>query len=270
MGTIIKDDMKNIFGSIRFWSAAAIIVICTVINLLSAVNYSKPVGAAGLFIYGNIIGNPMMYFLAPFIPAFIFGPLALGDINKGINKDMQEMTSLKKHLAARSISSFVAGAGIFIISFIIILGGCFIVDPAIRPIDFEPSGLFSEVYYDSSLLYILSFILYTAVFGGIFSFLSFGVGLATKSLSMAMTLPGIIYHGSIMLWYLADNPVLSWIHRLLPSYTYVIMVSETPDPWVDKAVKLAAVLVASSVLAIVGYSRIKKTFLTVADGSFDV
>ncbi len=257
MGKIIISDIKRALSSKRFWISAGLIIICTAINLLasSAYDLNKRVGWIGLFIFGNIIGNPMIYLLEPFIPAFIFAPLFMEDIKSGAYKDVSKKTGLKKYLAARSVSSLIAGSGIFIISLLIILAGCFFCDPTVQTIEYMPIGLFKEVYYSSALLYIILFILYTALCGALFCFLSFGIGLASNSSSMSLVLPGIIGSCSYLMLNLFNNPVLSWMQVLLP---YLVYAFDVGTPPLNRMAKLCFILFASLILVAAGYHKLKK------------
>ena len=256
MGKIILSDIKRALRSGRFWVSAGLIVLFTVINLFTSGAYGhKRVGWIGLFIFGNIIGNPLMFFLAPFIPAFIFAPLFMGDIKSGAYKAVSIKTGLKKYLAARSVSSLIIGSGIFIFSFLIILAGCFFYDPTVQDIEYTPIGLFQGVYYTSALLYIISFILYKALCGALFCFLSVGIGLASNSQSMALVLPGIISPCSFLLWDLLNNPALSWMQILLPYLIWEFNIGMQP---LNRIAKLCFILFASLALVAAGYCKLKK------------
>lgn len=197
----------------------------------------------------------MIYFLAPFIPAFIFAPLFMGDIKSGAYKAVSIKTGLKKYLAARSVSSLIVGSGIFIVSMLIILAGCYFCDPAVRDIEYAPMGLFQGVYYSSPFLYIVLYILYTALCGALFCFFSVGIGIASNSSSMALALPGIVSSCSYLIWVLLDNPVLSWMQILLP---YLVFAFDIGTPLPNRIAKLCFILLTSLILVAAGYCKLKK------------
>lgn len=261
MKAIILNDLKAILFSKRFWIAVGLIVVCSAINTISIFLFQEDVsgGFLGIFIYGNIRGNAMMNFLAPFIPAFVFGPLVVGVMQTGACKEQWQKTGIKKSLTAHSISSIISGAAIFIVAYVIVLAGCFICDPTIQETEYIATGLFAGVYDASIPMYIVLFILYSSLFGAVYSFFSMGIGLTTHSPSMAMVLPGIVYQASYTIWAFIDNPILSWVDLLLPSFSYEFNVVKTASPILGKVAGLGLVILASVVMVIAGYKKLKRT-----------
>jgi len=261
MKAIIFNDIKRTLRSKRFWICAGLIVISAILNFITEFlfNRNKPKGALELFVVGNILGNPMMNMIAPFIPAFIIGPTVAGDLITDDFKEQIKKFGAKRYLTARSISSFISGGGVFIISFLIVLAGCFFYNPAVQEIRYAPLGMFKEIYYTSVPSYIFLFILYSALFGAVFSFFSFGIGLAARNETLAMALPGIIYHGAMIVWPLFNNPLVSWLNILLPQFAYDFNLYSAPlGPETDKAIKLGVIFIVSAALVITAYGRLKK------------
>ncbi len=273
MKAIIFNDIKRTLRSKRFWICAGLIVISAILNFITEFLFSrnKPKGALELFIVGNIMGNPIMNMIAPFIPAFIIGPAVTGDLKSGDFKEQMKKFGAKRYLAARSLSSFIAGGGVFIISFMVVLAGCFFYHPAVQEIRYVLLGLFKEIYYASVPLYILLFILYSALFGAVFSFFSFGIGLAARNEMSAMALPGIIYHGAMIVWPLFNNSLVSWLNILLPQFAYEFNVySVSFEPETEKAIKLGVILLVSAALVITSFGRLKKDGpMEIAEGCRD-
>lgn len=258
MKAIIFSDVRAIIHSKRFWIAVGLILMSSLINSMSTFLFEEdvPGGYIGIFLYGNIRGNPMMNFLAPFIPAFVFGPLAVAAMDTDL--ELRQKAGIKKNLAAHSVSSVLTGAGVFIIAYAIVLVGCFIFDPTIQETKYIATGLFADVYNTSIPMYIVLYILYSSLFGAVYSFFSLGIGLATRSHSMAMVLPGLIYYASYILWGFVDNPFLSWVNLLLPSFTYEFNVVKDASPILGKVAGLGCVILASVVMVVVAHKKLKR------------
>ena len=259
MKAIILRDLKSVIRSKRLWIAVGLIVLSSAINLTTIFLFEqdKPAGFLGVFIFADIRGNPMMNFLAPFIPAFVFGPLAAKELHKELA--LEQKTQIKRSLAAHSVSSVISGAAISIIAYIIVLIGCFIFDPTIQDIDYTAAGLFADVFSTCVPLYIVLFILYSALFGAVYSFFSLGIGLITRSLSMAMVLPGLIYQASHLIYGFVNNHVLSWIDLLLPSFTYQFNVVKTASPILGKVAGIGCIVIASIIMVAATYKKLKRT-----------
>ena len=259
MRAIIFSDLKAIMLSKRFWIAVGLIVASSLFSTITMLffNQDVPSGFLEIFIYGNIMGVPMMNFLAPFIPAFVFGPLVVGHMQTDAGRELWHKTGIKKSLAAHSVSSAITGAGIFIVANAIVLAGCYIYDPAISGIDYMASGIFAEVFSASVPMYIVLYVLHGAFFGAVYAFFSMGIGLATKSYSMAMVLPGIIYRVSRSMWVFLDNPILSW-GNILFSSVYSFESAYPASPILGKVAGFGCVILASVVLVIVAYRKMKR------------
>jgi len=165
-------------------------------------------------------------------------------------------TSLKKYIAARSVSSFVAGSGVFIVSLLIILAACLIIDPTSRIIDYPVFGPFKELRYVNTPLYITLFILHTALFGGIYALLSTGIGLITKNAAMALVLPAVIYYGSGSIYIMLNNTIFSWLTYILPNMTYDYGAADYQLS--KKLLELGSIFLLSVILIISGYFKLKK------------
>ena len=260
MKAIIISDLKAVILSKRFWIAVGLIVVSSLFNTMSIFLFDQdvPSGFLEIFIYGNIMGVPMMNFLAPFIPAFVFGPLIVGHMQTDAGRELWHKTGIKKSLAAHSVSSAITGAGIFIVANAIVLAGCYIYDPTISEVDYIAAGLFAEVFSASVPMYIVLYVLHGAFFGAVYAFFSMGIGLATKSYSMAMVLPGVIYQASLMIWVFLDNPILSWIELLLPSFSFDFESVKSAFPILGKVAGFGCVILASAVLVIAAYRKMKR------------
>ena len=258
MKKIIFSDIKTLLRSRNFWIAVGAIIACSLLNLVQMLQTddSARFGCLGLFIYAQY-GNHLINTLAPFIPAFIFMPLAAKDIRSAEFMSVHDI-SPKKHLAARAISSLIAGGGVFIIAFLVMLVGFFIYDPTIQAIKYVPTGLFSDVYSSSPLAYIGLFMVYSALYGAVYGFFGFAVGFASKSVSMAMVLPGLIYHYANLIWYFFEGTPLSFISLLLPNLTYVFAGMQSPTLYIDKALQLGVILLTGITLVITGFWRLEK------------
>lgn len=264
MKGIIIDDLGKIIRSWRFWVMVGIMIAGTAITLITSPFFTyvvRPFGGVNLFVFGNITGNTWASSLAPFIPALIVGPLAAAGGERG-------KTGLKKYIAARSVSSFVAGSGVFVVSFLIILAGCLIIDPTNKTvIDYIPYGPFKELRYANTPLYITLFILHTALFGGVYALLSMGIGLKAKNAAMALVLPAVIYFGSGSLYIMLKSTVFSWLTYILPNMTYDFGRVDTPL-W-KKLLEFGSIFLLSVTLIISGYFRLKKETATSREAKGD-
>lgn len=260
MKRIIIDDLGKIIRSWRFWAIVGIMLVGTAITLITTPFFTyvaRPFGGINLFVFGNITGNALASSLAPFIPAIIVGPLVVAGREMRASKSAQGNTSLKKYIAARSVSSFAAGSGVFIVSFIIILAACLIIDPTNKTvIDYIPYGPFKELRYANTPLYITLYILHTALFGGIYALLSMGIGLKAKSAAMALVLPAVIYFGSGSLYIMLKSTILLWLTNILPNATYDFGGMDTPL-W-KKLLELGSIFLLSIILIVSGYFKLKK------------
>jgi len=269
MKRIIIGDLGEIIRSWRFWAMVGIMLASTAITLITTPSFTyvpRPYGWINLFVCGNITDGALAPFLAPFIPALIVGPLAAAGREREAAEAAQGDTGLKKYIAARSVSSFVAGSGVFVVSFLIILAACLIIDPTNKTvIDEIPYGPFKELRYANTPLYITLFILHTALFGGIYALLSVGIGLKAKSAAMALVLPAVIYFGSGSLYILIKNTIFSWLTNILPYVTYDFGAGDTPL-W-KKLLELGSIFMLSVILIISGYFKLKKeTSASIAKG----
>jgi len=258
MKSAIIKDVKTVMQTRRLWIAVGLIIVCSVINTISmfAFEYDVPKGFLGIFIYADVRGNSMMNFLAPFIPAFVIGPLAVN--NMKFDMERREKTEAKIKMIACSISSVITGIGIFIVANVIFLAGCYFFDPTIQETKYIAAGLFSEVYKTNMPMYVVLFILYSSLFGAVYSLFSMSIGIMTRSQSMAMVLPGLIYQASYMMWVFVDNPILSWLNVFLPSFTYEFTAVKGDSPMLTKAAGLGCVVLASIVMLIIAYRRLKR------------
>lgn len=257
MRDIVINDIKMIIRSRRFWIASAIIISLAFINAISQLLFQEigNVGALGLFIFGNIYLFPLFNYVAPFIPALVFSPLFVGDIKTGAYRKAVEKIGLKKYLTARSVTALISGAGIFIVSHLIMLIVCFAVNPSLKASSVALFGMLSEVFYTSAPLYILIFVGYTALFGALFSFLSIGVGLVTKSYAWALVLPGILDFCATYLWPYFNNPFFSWVIKMLPSFLYNF--DYPTDMW-QRIFQMGGLLLLCVILVVIGYFKLKK------------
>jgi len=261
MKAIILSDLKAVILSKRFWIAVGLIVVSSFFSTITIFLFDQDVPSNFLetFIFGNIMGVPMMNFLAPFIPAIVFGPLIVDNMQTDAGKKLWQKTGIKKSLAAHSVSSAITGAGIFMVAHVIVLVGCYIYDPTISEVDYFAEGIFAEVFSASVPMYIVLFILHVSFFGAVYAFFSMGIGLATKSYSMAMVLPGIIYHASSAMWVFLDSPILSWVNILLFSTTYNFEDAYPAAPILGKVAGFGCIILAAAVLVIAAYKRMKRT-----------
>ena len=261
MKAIILSDLKAVILSKRFWIAVGLIVISSAFTSITTFlfEYDVPSGFLEIFIFATIGGVPMMNFLAPFIPAIVFGPLIVDNMQTDAGKKLWQKTGIKKSLAAHSVSSAITGAGIFMVAHVIVMACCFVYDPTISEIEHIASGIFAEVFSASVPMYIVLFILYVSFFGAVYAFFSMGIGLATKSYSMAMVLPGIIYHASSAMWVFLDSPILSWVNILLPGTSYGFESDYPAAPILDKVAGFGCIILAAAVLVIAAYKRMKRT-----------
>lgn len=254
MGRIIISDIKTGLRSKRFLIAMGIFIASAAINIAEQLTLfeTKLKGGLDLFTFGNVFFITIIRYLAPFIPAFVLGPLIIDGL---LSKDyLARKTGLKRYIAARALSSAIIGGGIFAVSYLIILLGCFIIEPSLSAEYYEPSGIFMDIYYTNAALYVFLFIAYTALFGTVYGLFSTGVGLLTKSSWMAMAMPGLVYFGARFLWPYFDNPLLSWM-KFLPGNAFNF---ESPVPLWRQASELGAVLLVSVILVVIGYFKLKR------------
>lgn len=242
--------------SCRFWSASGIILICALVWGLTTIQ--EKVGALGIFIMSNIRSNGLMCFLAPFIPPLAFSPVKSDDMRTETLKMMIKENSLKKYFLSKSISSMIAGSGVFLSAFLIILAGCFIINSSNAVGSYNPIGLFKEIYYSSPLLYIILFILHTMLFGALYAMFGMGTAIITKSDAMALVFPGIMYNCAQLVGMIFDQTIIYKIGYLFPFLTYEF--GSIGMPLWRKLLDLSLVLIASILLIVIGYIKIKKAY----------
>ena len=256
MKQIIFFDIRKAYRSVRFWIAAGAIILSAIINLSQVQWYDPSVkfGVFGLFIYGNIDYNPLMSYIAPFIPA-----LASSRINVLPTENISERNDFKNHVLGHSISSMIVGGSVFLFSFLIIFLGCFVIDPS--PVTtFEPFGLFKEVFYISMPVYILLFVVHSTIFGAIYALFGTGITLITKSNAMGLVMPGVIYHSIYYIGTFFSQTFLSWITILFPVIPFNFGGLDVPL-W-KNSLDLGLSLIASITISVIGYSKIKKGLIS--------
>ncbi len=254
MKQIISSDMKTVLRSKRLWIALGLFIFSTAVNIIEQFTqfglHLK--GGLDFFAFGNMYFVSVLRYMAPFIPAFVLSPLYTDNIKTA--SVSFNATNLKKVIPARSLSSAIIGGGIFIVSHLIILAVCFVIDPSLSAGYFEPWGLFANINSTNAPLFVLMFFGYTALFGALYGLLSTGVWLFTKNYWMAMALPGIYYYCGRFLWMFFDNPFLSWA-KFLPGYAYDFESSVTL--W-RRGTEFGAVLLIAVILIVISYFRLKK------------
>lgn len=252
MKQIIYRDIKKMVCSLRFWAMIGIVVVTTIISRFPfSINTS--LGVFDLFIQKNIVDNSIMRFLAPFIPALAFGPIILDDLQ---NKTFKKV-SLKKYVMGKAVFSVIAGGGVFLLSFLIILGICFICSPLDVMSNYTPMGLFKSVYYYSVPLYILLFILHSMLFGMEYTLFGMGIELTSHDSSMALVLPGIVYNCARLLGTFFYNTALPWLRYLFPFLTYEFG-SLDISLW-RSSLDMGIMLIASAGLIAWGSYKLKKS-----------
>ena len=254
MRHIISSDMKAVLRSKRLWITVAFFVFSAIVNIIEQFTLAgyKLRGGLDFFAFGNMNYVTVLRYMAPFIPAFVLSPLYTDDI-KTVRGSFKA-TNLKKVTVARSLSAAIIGGGIFIVSHLIILIICFVIDPSFSAGYYEPGGLFANTYSTNAPLFVLMFFGYTALFGMLYGLFSTGVWLLTKNYWMAMALPGIYYYCGRYLWMFFDNPLLSWA-KFLPGSAYDF---ESLVPLWRRGTELGAVLLIALVLIFIGYFKLKK------------
>lgn len=254
MRHMIGSDCKAVLHTKRLWIAVGLFIFSAAINIIeqfvmAGINLE---GGLDFFAFGNMYFVSLVRNMAPFIPAFILSPLYTDDFQAV--RDSSRTTSLKKIISARSLSSAIIGGGIFIFSYLIILIVCFVIDPSLNAIYFEPWGLFADIYYSNAPLFVLMFFGYTALYGALYGMFSTAVWLLSKNYWMAMALPGIYYYCGRFLWPFFDNPLLSWA-KFLPGYAFDF--ESLVTLW-RRATEQGAVLLIAVILIVISYFRLKK------------
>lgn len=254
MRHMIGSDCKAVLHTKRLWIAVGLFIFSAAINIIeqfvmAGINLE---GGLDFFAFGNMYFVSLVRNMAPFIPAFILSPLYTDDFQAV--RDSSRTTSLKKIISARSLSSAIIGGGIFIFSYLIILIVCFVIDPSLNAIYFEPWGLFADIYYSNAPLFVLMFFGYTALYGALYGMFSTAVWLLSKNYWMAMALPGIYYYCGRFLWPFFDNPLLSRA-KFLPGYAFDF--ESLVTLW-RRATEQGAVLLIAVILIVISYFRLKK------------
>lgn len=251
MKQIICQDIKRIIISGGFWTSVSFVVISVIINLLRF-EASEKLGVYGLFIFGSVSYNPLLSYIAPFIPAIAFSAITIFS-----NEDIADRsTTLKKYILGRSISSMIAGGSVFLFAFMIILLGCFVCDSSTDIIYYEPLGLFKEVYFISIPIYILLFIAHSALFGALYALFGVGTTLVTKSDSMGLVLPGIIYHSVYYIGTFISQTILSFTTIIFPVMPFNFAGLDVPI-W-KNTLDLGMIIIVSVFMIIIGYIKLKK------------
>lgn len=258
MKTIIFNDLNKILKSRRFWLTIVIIIASSILNIFKTpgFDHSQKINGSNLFIFGNIQSSPIMTFIAPFLPALALNPLINDDLSNSSHLHILKRKNLQKYLSGRAVSLMIAGGGIFIIAFVIILLGCLVFGSSDNIPIYRPLGLFKEVYYSSELLYIILFILHAALFGAIYAFFGMGIALITRSESMALVFPGIFYHCVRFVAMIFDKTIISWIGILFPTLTYEFGSLDAPL-W-GNVLDMGIMLVLSVILITIGYKKLIK------------
>lgn len=123
----------------------------------------------------------IFFLLVPILAALPFGTSYFTDVDSGFLKNIYIRCSRKTFLRAKYISAFISGGIAVMIPLLLNLLCCMVLVPNLLPSTIYPQNgicagyLFSNIYFSHPLIYILIFLLFDFVIGGIFSCIAMAV-----------------------------------------------------------------------------------------------
>jgi hypothetical protein len=161
--------------------------------------------------------------IAPVVAGLVFSATIVNDIKTGIYRQLASRISPRYYIKSIIISTIIWGSGVFIFSYLLIFLVIFIYDPDTSvKAGFNRNVLFGTIYDRSMLMYCLTFIGYSCVFGIIYSLVCMGVAMATKSKYMAVGLPFFVYYSSFYGMNIIPVNVAKILYCFIPSLTFDI------------------------------------------------
>lgn len=172
-----------------------------------------------------LVFNTLYYILLPILAALPFGASYFTDLKTGYIKNICVNTSRASYFTSKSIAVFCSAAVNVMIPLTINFLMCMRVFPLRIPEKLLFYGgtldayLFADVYYDSSLIYALLFILIDGIAAGIITLFSICVADICDSAFIAITSPFVVYIITSFLFLNPGNRNFSLLEMLNPNQT---------------------------------------------------
>jgi len=207
-------------------------------------------GFNNLFVF-NFISNPFIEVLVPIVTCLII----IGTTNNycgdliGRNK--------KRRFRLKYLYIIIAGGSVFIVSSTIVLIVFILVSPLLGSPVFEISGLFSNFYNDSSLVYIALYLIHSFVFGGIFALFSFSIYNLSNNKFNTIVLSFIGYRASTYVPIIQNSDINTYMYAVVPMFPYEI-IGFGDSIWIN-TLQLVLIFLVSLILLNLKEKRVKET-----------
>ena len=165
----------------------------------------------GAWIGGEILSLASMVFfrLVPIAAAIPYGWTFCRELKSGYMKNVASRVNKKKYIFAKALAVFTSGAlavliplivNVLLVSAFIPYNDPYVTDSAYNYTDY--GQLWSDIYFNNQLLFVILHLLLDGLYGGIFALLSFSVSFYIKNVLAAMFFPFI---ATLVLGYLNSN-----------------------------------------------------------------
>ena len=226
MSKMIKAKVKRMLLRPSFYIALALILISGACSL--SINYSqynlvnlKTVGSLNIFLYSFIADNLVLSIFAPLIAGLPSCADLTDDIKNGIVRQSLIRSKKRVYLYTSFISSWIGGALVYFISFIIWMCISILIDPSPSPrTDFPNIGLLQPIYWKSMNLYIIGYVIITSIIGGFYGLFSQAIGFCFNNRFIGIILPTVIYYFSPLVISLLPSRLYNYIGYFLPCMTF--------------------------------------------------
>lgn len=224
MRRYLVSEIRRGILSRDFWLAVAIFLIAGFVNYYSNISSAglSHVGGLTTFIHSTIMGYSIFSYIAPFIAGFPMGGDYITRFTGGyINQELLRIEK-KTYVKTKIISIAIVGAMVFVISCIIFLVICLIMDSSIsiRLLPMRYVSAYKHIYVRSLLLYCIMIILNSALFGASYSLLTLGVSSWCPNRILTLAIVSVFYIGTGFL-----NGFNLFGIPILPCAAFVMLVS---------------------------------------------
>ena len=166
--------------------------------------------------YGAWVGNDkislaavVFFKMIPIAAAIPYAWTFCREYKSGYLKNVASRVNKKKYIIAKAIAVFISGALAILIPLVVnvLITSAFI--PSIPPYVVDTlynyithGSLFADYYFNNPMLFVVLYIIFDAVYGGIFALLSFALSFYIKNVFFALFFP---FMTSLVLGYLNSN-----------------------------------------------------------------
>ena len=220
MRNMLLRDMKRGFCSIAYWLCVFSLIVMGVISLKVNLNYYPLVlDAGGLTIFLHATALSLGGIFNAIAPIACIIPFSLSYLDDMQTANVQyQLTRMKprKYFVTRIISSSVVSGSVFLSTYVImiLLAVIYSPVPSFR-IDISPLVIFRTVYDRSLWGFIAVYALNSFLFGCTYSLLAVGISAVSSNRFLAIGLPAVFYHVSILIaWLFPKNMVYDIVHWL--------------------------------------------------------